>query len=431
LTNRGQHAVVVDIDETRTNIIALQNLRDFVPTLHGDVRRPEHLLAAGLTHRLCAGVVALTNDNSANLKVAITAKLLRAQLNVICRADSLEIEANMASFGTDYIVDPFDTFATHLAMALHSPCLYLLHRWLTSPEEAELDEPVYPPRDGHWIVCGYGRFGRAICERLKRAGINPMVIEANPTSARLPTGKFVRGWGTEADTLLAAGVDRAVGLVAGTDDDANNLSIVMTARDLNRKLFVIVRQNNMANEQIVQSSGADMVMHPSTIIADKIRVLLATPYLYEFFKQAQYQDDSWACQLAARIAAVATTRTPVVRTYSIDAEDAAAVYAHLCESGSVCISDLLHDPWNPEHPLCCVALMLAQGTDRRLLPPGDTLLKPGDTLLFCGRPAAFTRLEWMLRHPHTLNLVCARDQAADGWLWRLMRPRRLKDMQPW
>ena len=426
LTNRGQHAVVIDIDETRTNIIALQNLRDFVPTLHGDARRPAHLLAAGLAHRLCDGVVALTNDNAANLKVAITAKLLRAEMNVICRADSHEIEANMASFGTDYIVDPFDTFATHLAIALHSPCLYLLQRWLTSPEEAELDEPIYPPRDGHWIVCGYGRFGRAVCERLKREGINPMVIEANPTRTRLPTGKFVHGWGTEADTLLAAGVDRAVGLVAGTNDDANNLSIVMTARDLNRKLFVIVRQNNIANEQIVHSAGADMVMHPSTIIADKIRVLLATPYLYEFFKQAQYQDEAWACQLASRIAALATTRTPVVRSYTIDSEDACAVHARLSESGDVHLSDLLRDPWNPDRPLCCMVLMLAQGAERRLLPPDDTPLAPGDTLLFCGRRAAFTRLEWILRHAHTLNLVCAGDNEPDSWVWRLMRPKRLR-----
>ena len=49
-----------------------------------------------------------------------------------------------------------------------------------------------------------------------------------------------------------------VGLVAGTDDDANNLSIVMTARELNDKLFVIARQNREENQELFASVGAGM-----------------------------------------------------------------------------------------------------------------------------------------------------------------------------
>ncbi|HIE56365.1 MAG TPA: potassium transporter TrkA, partial [Chromatiaceae bacterium] len=111
LTDRGQHVVVVDKDESKTSLIRLQNLRDYVPALHGNARRPQVLEEAGLKHPQCAGVVALTHDNEANLKIAITAKLLNPGITVICRADSHDIEANMASFGTNYIIDPFDTFA--------------------------------------------------------------------------------------------------------------------------------------------------------------------------------------------------------------------------------------------------------------------------------------------------------------------------------
>ena len=99
--------MVIDIDETRTSIIQLQDLREQVPALHGDAAVTRHLLEAGLQHPSCVGVVALTDDNEVNLKIAITAKLLNARLKVICRADSHDIEANMASFGTDHIVDPF------------------------------------------------------------------------------------------------------------------------------------------------------------------------------------------------------------------------------------------------------------------------------------------------------------------------------------
>ena len=106
LTLRGQHAVVIDVDEIRTRMVQLQDLREYVPALHGDAAVTRHLQEAGLQHPACAAVVALTNDNEVNLKIAITAKLLNPGLKVICRADSHDVEANMASFGTDHIVDP-------------------------------------------------------------------------------------------------------------------------------------------------------------------------------------------------------------------------------------------------------------------------------------------------------------------------------------
>ena len=108
------------------------------------------MLEAGLKHPLCAGVVALTNSNEANLKIAITAKLLHPEVEVICRADSHDIEANMASFGTDHIIDPFDTFALHLATAIQAPCLSLLQEWLSLGQSDLLKEPVYPPRKGSY-----------------------------------------------------------------------------------------------------------------------------------------------------------------------------------------------------------------------------------------------------------------------------------------
>lgn len=148
LTNRDRHAVVIDIDSDRVNLLQLENLRQHVPGLHADASLPAHLLEAGLKHPLCEGVVALTNVGEVNLKVAITSKLLHPEIKVICRAESRDIEDNMASFGTDYIIDPFDTFANHLATALQAPGLYLLHEWLSGMNEAPLREPIYPPRRG-------------------------------------------------------------------------------------------------------------------------------------------------------------------------------------------------------------------------------------------------------------------------------------------
>jgi len=131
LTDRNQHAVTIDIDEQRISLLKIENHREYVPALCADARRPEHLCEAGLKHPSCAGVVALTNVNETNLTIAIAAKLMHPEIKVICRADSHDIEANMASFGTDHIYDPFDAFALYLVTALQAPGVTLLHEWLT------------------------------------------------------------------------------------------------------------------------------------------------------------------------------------------------------------------------------------------------------------------------------------------------------------
>jgi voltage-gated potassium channel len=418
LTDRNYHAVVVDTDEDRISLIKLQNLREYVPALHADAQRPEHLLAAGLQHAHCEGVVAMTHDNKVNLKIALTAKLLHPRIKVVCRADSHDVEANMASFGTDFIIDPFDTFSTHLSTALHSPGLYLLQSWLTGVADSALTEPVYPPHEGHWIVCGYGRLGKAVHQRLRQEGIKAVVVEATPDSTGTPPEGCVVGRGTEADTLLEAGIEQAVGLVAGTDDDANNLSIIMTARQLKPSLFVIARQNRQVDAPLFSAVGPDMLMSQGSIIANKIRVLLATPMLYEFLNLAKYRDDSWACELVSRVIALVQDRVPEIREITIGEQDAWALTKVLQKGEQVALASLLKDPWNLQRNLQAIVLMRRRDDDRLPLPAGNERLRLGDRLLLCGHPSAFRRLRWSLNHDHTLNYLLTGNSGPDGWVWR-------------
>ena len=418
LTDRGHHAVVVDINEDRVNLVKLENPQVYVPSLHGDAQKPLHLQHAGLQHPLCQAVVAVTNFNEVNLKVAITSKLLHPNIRVICRADSHDVENNMASFGTNHIIDPYDTFASSLAIAFQMPCLHLLQSWLFSGGDYPSDEPVYPPTQKHWVVCGYGRFGKAVYERLRKEGIEVVVIEADPALTGVPKEGVVAGRGTEAATLQEARIESASGLIAGTDNDANNLSIVVTARELNPQLFVVVRQNHSDNTSIIDAVNADMVMHPSRIIADKIRVLLASPLTYEFISLAYYQDNDWACELVSRITAVVEGHTPQIIEVPINAFHAQAVTEVLNQGGSVKLGELMRDPWDRESCLNAIVLMLERHNDRRLLPSPDTELKQDDRLLVCSGRKGFTRLHWNLQHDNVLSYVRSGTVAKHGWLWR-------------
>ncbi|MEN8178688.1 MAG: NAD-binding protein [Pseudomonadota bacterium] len=421
LTDRDQHAVAIDILEERINLLKLENLRQYVPALCGDARLPIHLLEAGLKHNLCSGVVALTNSNETNLKIAITAKLLHSEITVICRADSHDIEANMASFGTDYIIDPFDTFAVHLATALQAPCLNLLQEWLTKGTQELLNQPLNPPQKGLWVVCGYGRFGKAVYEQLIKEGLEVVVIEAEPEKTGAPKAGCVIGRGTEEDTLSEAEIQRAVGLVAGTDHDANNLSIIMTAQKLNSDLFVIMRQNRKDNDPIIMAVQADMVMHPSAIIANRIRVLLGTPLLYEFTQLVLYQDDQWACQLISRLTDLVQDRAPEIWEVNFTSEKSFAICNAFTQGIQVTLQTLLNDPRDRNRTLKMIPLMLLRHNERVLLPDLSTNIEKNDHILFVGARPAKNRMLWTLQNDHALSYILTGESRPQGLFWRWLR----------
>lgn len=419
LTDRDRRVVVIDSDPDRVSLLRLENLRQYVPALQGDASKPVHLMEAGLEHPKCRGVVALTRINELNLKIAITSKLLHPDIKVICRSDSHDVEKNMRSFGTDHIIDPYDTFARHLSIALQIPGLYLLHEWLTSVRHQKLTDPVYPPHNRHWIICGYGRFGSSIYKQLKKEGIKTVVVDVAPDErSGWPKEGGVRGRGTEADTLQEASVELASGLVAGTNNDANNLSIIMTARELNPNLFVVARQCLEDNQSIFDAIKADIVMHPSAIIANHFRVLLGTPHLHEFMSLAKYKDEEWACELASRIIALVSNEVPEVWELKIDPEQAHAIYNALERGQPVTLGNLISHSGDRRRTLACIPLLLLRAGERIMLPSAEKKLKRGDQLLFCGRFSARDRLEWNLQNEHALDYILTGESRPQGWLWK-------------
>ncbi|MGD8207359.1 MAG: NAD-binding protein [Thiohalocapsa sp.] len=417
LTDRGQRAVVMDDNPDRIDLLKLENLREFVPALCADVQRPEVLLMGGLREQSCAGVLALTSSNEVNLKVALAAKLMHPSSPVICRADSHDVEANMASFGTDYIYDPFDIFALYLATALQAPCLTLLGDWLGGIHGSALSEPLYPPAKGLWIICGYGRFGKALYKHLGAHDLELVVIEALPERTGRPPCRLVEGRGTEANTLEQAHVRRAVGIVAGTDNDTNNLSILMTALALNPKLFTVVRENQLMNRELFDAVDADIRMHPSLIVANRIRVLLSTPLLVEFTGHAREKDDAWACELASRVAGLVQDRVPEVWEVRIDGEDAYALAQLRRQGAAPTVGDLLRDPRDRGRGLAAIALMHRRDDERTLLPAPQERLRNGDRLLFCGQSAARAGMCWTLQNTHALAYVLYGSSPPRGWVW--------------
>jgi voltage-gated potassium channel Kch len=416
LDDLGMRFVVLDIDETRVQELDLLELGQVVPALTADAKLPANLVAAGLTSRYCRGVIALTNDDQANLAVAMSVRLLNARIPVLARAMSRETAANLASFDTDHIINPFATFGRYLALAVASPGSSQLLRWLTGMPGTLLRPETAPPH-GHWVVCGYGRFGRECVRALRKHGLDVTIID--PTAQAEDGLNAIRGVGTEAQPLVAAGIERAVGIVAGTDDDITNLSIVVTARQIKRELFTVVRQNLQANEALFHAFDADITMVSSEIVAHECLARIHTPLLARFLILAREQGEDWSDALVARLKESLGEETPEIWSVAMTASGAHALHrALLLEGATIRLGDLRRDPGAREAMLACEPLFLKSGDKTTLLPADDITLAPGNEVLFAGKPAARRAQLQTLRNVNVRDYVVSGIDLPGGWVWQ-------------
>ncbi|PKO51045.1 MAG: potassium transporter TrkA, partial [Betaproteobacteria bacterium HGW-Betaproteobacteria-20] len=402
LDNKGMRVVVIEQQKERLTELELSDTRSIIPYICADAKLPENLIRAGVHHPLCSGVVTLTDNDEVNLAVAVAVKLMRPKLPVLARAERDDIAANMASFGTDHIINPYTLFGDQLAMRVHAIGSYILHEWLTDVPGDTLPPPETPPR-GRWVVCGYGRFGKAVIKNLEREHISATIVEALPQLTGCE--KYVLGSGTEAKTLIEANIINAVGIVAGTDNDINNLSIVMTAYELNPKLFVVIRKNKRHNDTLFKHFNADITMQPTDIIAHECLAHMISPLLAQFLALARNQSNAWANQLISKLVSTVGELVPETWSVSINQQDAPAVAELLSKNIAITLENLTQNPTNREEQQDLVPLMLLRNNQPTLVPDLSTKLAIGDCILFCGRPDAKSTLPILLDHVKTLTYI--------------------------
>ena len=415
-------SVIIDKDDSKIQLLALEDLPIVIPGICADVTNTSTLLTAGLQKAECQGVLALTGVDQINMTIAITSKLLTPELSVICRAESHDSQDNIASFGTDYIINPFDSFAKRFAMMFQSPSMYLVYEWMTSIHESPLTDFKVPPR-GIWVLCGYGRFGKAVQESLSFKGIQTVIIEADVTKTGAPEGA-IEGRGTEAITLYEAGIEQAVGLIAGTDDDANNLSIVMTALKLNKDLFIVARQNLSTNDTLFAAADIDIIMQSGRLIGQRVVDMITTPLLADFLRMARDQNEEWANLLVSRVIGV-LDKPPESWVMTISHQQTPAILELLNRGCPTTLGSLLTDPRDISVALPCVALYIKHANNAEVLMPGnDMQLQDGDQLLLCGQADAETHMLWSTRNLHALNYICSGYDHPSGSLWRWLNARK-------
>lgn len=129
------------------------------------------------------------------------------------------------------------------------------------------------PVSGHVIVCGYGTLGEKVVDVLSGHNIPFILIEIDPKKAARAKdlGYYVvEGDATRSQVLKAANISGARAVAIALDDDAKNLFTVLTARDLNKKLFIAARANDEFVREKLIEAGADYIVMPQRAASREI-----------------------------------------------------------------------------------------------------------------------------------------------------------------
>jgi voltage-gated potassium channel len=218
----------------------------------------------------------------------------------------------------------------------------------------------------HYIICGAGRVGSRIIREMQRAGVPFVVVERDAQKADelgLPPSHLLVRDATLDETLRAAGIERARGLAACLPDDADNLYVVLTARDLNRHLHIVARAVEEAAEPKLIKAGASRVVAPTIIGSHRMAQALVRPAVADFMD-------------------------------SIAAENLDLGFEQVAVSANSLLAGhkLRFTPIRSELDVVVVAISRAGG-EMVFNPSGETRVEAGDVLIVIGREESLAGLK--------------------------------------
>jgi len=389
----GLRSVVIERDESKRDELLLENFTPTVYCLNADVHHSDALEMAGIKSPYCKAIVSLFEDDALNLRIALTAKVLSPNITMAIKSTTKNHTENLMDLGVQIIENPFEIIANHIHMAINTPNTLRLARWIYGL--CNLYDPLLTLPRGKYIVCGYGRMGKSIYEVLKQNDFEIAFAEIDSEKTKhfpLHEQKLIHiGDGDDRDLLRGLGIESCVGIIAGTNDDTTNLSILSTARKLNPSIITIARENELEDFSIFENSRIDAVFIPAKVLITKTVHAIINPALDLFIKHIKTLSEEKAASLTKEL--LGLDLHPLLFTCKIDETTAPMILAH---TNSLPLKLLKTSLKNRSLENNLIPLMLVRHKEVLMLPSWDTLLEKNDLFLFAGDTNAQEHLEYIL-----------------------------------
>lgn len=138
---------------------------------------------------------------------------------------------------------------------------------------------------GHYIIAGYGRVGREVAQEFKKRNVPFVVIEKEDDAASRifsENSLCIQGTATDDEVLRQAGIEAAKTLISTLPDEAQNVYLTLTARDINRNLNIIARADFEEGEKKLLRAGANHVVSPHVLGGQRMAMASLRPNVVDF-----------------------------------------------------------------------------------------------------------------------------------------------------
>ena len=396
---QGLRTVVIEKDKLKINNLILENFTPTVPLLASESYSVKVLESAGLKKTNCKAIVSLFDDDALNLKITLIAKALNKNIKVAVKSTSSNHTENLKDLEAEVIVNPFSIISSEIGMALWAPNLFKLEKWLYQIDNLNAFLPVFPK--GLYIICGYGRMGRKIFEKLNENNIEVKLIEIDKNKdlhfSQKEISNLIFGNADDKEVLIDAGIKQAVVIAAVTDDDTTNLSILATAKKLNPNIVTIVRENEIADDFLFKNANINHIFTPSKILVNKITNALVRPLSDKFLRMIIKKDNEWASKLITRLVKQ-INENPLLLEFEINQSNTPEIYKYLSSNQSLKMELFRISLYNKEQKNNVVPLLLQRENDIILLPLWENDLKIGDKILLACDSNAKNDIEYICQN---------------------------------
>ena len=398
--------VVIEKNANRANELILENFTPTVPVLVADAYTPSALIQAGIKMYNCKGLVSIFDDDSLNLRIALTSKLLNPHVRLAVKSTTINHSENLKDLDVEIIANPFSIISNEIAMALNAPNLLKIEKWIYKIDNLNAKLPQFPK--GKYIVCGYGRMGQHIYENLKLSSVEAEFVELDQSKVNKFDGsdslKITFGNADDKDVLLSVGILDAVAIISATDNDTTNLSILATAKKLNPKIMTIARENEMDDFSIFKSAKIDHIFMPSRILINKTTNALISPLSDRFIRLLFGHDNEWGSKLVKSLIQTIDD-DPLLYELKIDNNRAPQIYKALKDDKEIQLEIFNRSLYNREQKNNIIPLLILRDNESILLPSLDLSLKEGDEILFACDENAKDEIEYIAQNLYEFYYV--------------------------
>jgi len=401
--------VVLDKLEDKIEELSLEGYYPPIPSLAADATMTDVLEDAGIGSPYCKALFILFEDDDLNLKVAVKAKILNKSINIVAESSFAPGLQNLKDVGVEHVIDPYYHVAQRIEYMLNTPHLYALVNWLGGGN-LNLSRKAKLTR-GKYIICSRGRLGRAIKEVLLKNGIEYEIVDILKETKEKQGG--------DREMLLRAGVTEAECFIAGTPDDAVNLSAIITARKLNPNIFVMVRENKMEENSVFAALRANTVFVMDKIVAVRAYNIIARPLVVRFADELVHKSDDWGKNIVEKLTEI-INKKPQLKEIIIDENEAYALTPKLKDK-RITFRDLVANVDGEGRELELIILAVLRENGEFIMGPSfSSEFLYGDKLLIAGTDDAIEEFEEILNNINKLYFVLNKKEK-ENWVVELIR----------